>query len=119
MQYKFLADENIPLKFVTTLKQKGYDVLRIDEVKKGMNDKEVINLAKIEDRILLTFDKDFGYITFKTHNFKPGIILFRFSPVSIDKIVQKFELTLSKFENLKKKFIVIEEDKIRVREIKD
>jgi predicted nuclease of predicted toxin-antitoxin system len=33
---KFLADENIPAALVNDLKRLGYDILRVDEIRKDM-----------------------------------------------------------------------------------
>jgi predicted nuclease of predicted toxin-antitoxin system len=57
---KFLANENIPFELIDDLRKLGYDILRVDEVKKGMRDHEVLDLSFKEGRILITFDKDFG-----------------------------------------------------------
>ena len=42
---KLLANENIPLELVKELRDSGYDILRVDEVKKGMKDNEVLDLS--------------------------------------------------------------------------
>jgi hypothetical protein len=77
---KFLANENIPLELVKELKNSGYDILRIDEFKKGMEDRDVLDLSFKEDRILITFDKDFGKLAVKEKTRTVGIILLRIQP---------------------------------------
>ena len=75
---RLLADENIPLLAIELLRRKGHDVLAIAESAPSICDEEVMLLAQDEERILLTFDKDFGELAYSS---KPrpscGIILFR------------------------------------------
>ncbi len=64
----FLANENIPLKSIKILREKGYDVKAIIEKFPGISDKEVLKIAKNENRIILTFDRDYGKLLFKKKN---------------------------------------------------
>jgi len=45
---------------IQKLINEGYEVLRVDEIKKGMSDEEVIQLSNKEKVVLITFDKDFA-----------------------------------------------------------
>jgi predicted nuclease of predicted toxin-antitoxin system len=114
---KFLANENIPLELVKELKNSGYDILRIDEFKKGMEDRDVLDLSFKEDRILITFDKDFGKLAVKEKTRTVGIILLRIQPKSIQYIKDRLLLLFEKIKELKGKFIVVEEDLIRERKL--
>lgn len=60
---KFLADINIPQSVITTLITEGHDVLDLKRKKLDLKDTEVIQLAKQENRIILTRDKDFLVLT--------------------------------------------------------
>ena len=60
MQTRFLANENIPFDAVRALREKGYDVLWTREDSPGSTDIEVLEAAQKQDRVLITFDKDFG-----------------------------------------------------------
>ncbi len=65
---RFLADESCDFAVVRALRSKGFDVLAISEVCPGVEDQQVIELAKEEERILLTEDKDFGrFAYFREH----------------------------------------------------
>jgi len=115
---RFLANENIPLELVKELKNLGYDILRVDEVKKGMKDYEVLDLSFKEERILITFDKDFGKLVMKEKRKSKSIILLRLPPKSIQYIKNKLFLLFKQIKELEGKFIVVEENMIRVRKIK-
>ena len=57
---RLCANENIPEACVVRLRQAGHDVLWIRETTPGSPDNVVLALAASEDRLLITFDKDFG-----------------------------------------------------------
>lgn len=115
---KFLANENMPLEVIKQLKEKGYDVMRVDDVQKGMNDNSVLKLSIQENRILITFDKDFGEKVFRNGEAAKGILLLRFVPESVDFITRRMISFLEKSQELENKFIVLEKDRVRIRDIK-
>jgi predicted nuclease of predicted toxin-antitoxin system len=57
---RFLANENFPGAAVTALGAAGHDVVGVRIAAPGMTDPDVLAWAAREERILLTFDKDFG-----------------------------------------------------------
>jgi predicted nuclease of predicted toxin-antitoxin system len=59
------ANENIPEDCVSRLRQSGHDVLWIREVAPGSSDPDVLSRALAEERLLITFDKDFGELAFR------------------------------------------------------
>jgi predicted nuclease of predicted toxin-antitoxin system len=56
----------------------GHDVLAVSEFQNRSVDKELMDLALAENRILLTEDKDFGWLVFAGRLDSPGVILVRF-----------------------------------------
>lgn len=80
---RFLANENFPLKSVFLLRKTEYDVAAITEDSPGIKDHEVLKRAVTEQRIVLTFDRDYGELIFKKKLPVPkGVIYFRFEPVT-------------------------------------
>ena len=75
---RFLADECCDFAAVRSLREAGHDVLAVNEFQCRSVDKEVIALALAENRILLTEDKDFGWLVFAARIDSPGMILLRF-----------------------------------------
>lgn len=57
---RFLADENFPGAAIAALVAAGSDVVWIGLAAPGSSDSEVLQFAIREQRVLLTFDKDFG-----------------------------------------------------------
>ena len=62
-----LADENIPRVVVERLRNAGIDAQWIAEQMPAADDEEVLSLATETNRVLLTFDKDFGALVFKSN----------------------------------------------------
>lgn len=89
---KFLANENFPQPSIEILRKSGFNVLSVYESFRGISDEEVINIARAEGRIILTFDKDYGELIFKQHRTPPlGVVFFRYKgkyPTEIaDKLI--------------------------------
>ena len=57
---RFLADESCDFAVVRALRADGHDVLAVSEFQQRSVDKDVMELALAENRILLAEDKDFG-----------------------------------------------------------
>lgn len=83
---KLLADENFPSASIDFLNLSGFDTRSILKQNPGISDKEIILLANQEDRLILTFDRDFGQLVFKEGVVaESGIFYFR---------LQNFEVLL-------------------------
>src|SRR5436305_6857881 len=57
---RFLANENFPGSAVESLAAAGHDIVWVRSIAPGASDADVLARAVREQRILLTFDKDFG-----------------------------------------------------------
>lgn len=100
------------------MRRDGFDVASLAEYNLGLRDREVINLAKKENRILITFDKDFGELVFKGGAGVEGVVLLRFSPKTSAFVLKRpRELLSSRRVEFKDNFLLVEEDRIRVRKI--
>jgi predicted nuclease of predicted toxin-antitoxin system len=115
---RFLANENFPLDAVEALGQNGHDVLWIRVESPGISDREVLSRAQAENRILLTFDQDFGELAFRSRLLASvGIILFRIRVPSGSVVAEKVAKVISLRDDWYGHFTVIEEDKIRMRDL--
>jgi predicted nuclease of predicted toxin-antitoxin system len=78
---KFLADENFPRLAIQVLRDAGFEVAWSGDEHAGASDRDVLRLCATEHRTLLTFDKDFGELAFKSAlPASCGILLFRITP---------------------------------------
>lgn len=74
---KLLADAHISRALVGLLRDLGQDVLHIDEVSPGLEDGEVLAYAHREGRVVITSDKDFGTLVYRSQLSSNGVILLR------------------------------------------
>ena len=66
---RLLGDENFPEKLLIELRAEGHDVTSGLRDHPGLPDKELLEIAERESRILLTLDKD--YLKLTTQRRKP------------------------------------------------
>ncbi len=113
---KLLADENFPAAAVYALRAVGHDVTWVRTEIPGAPDPIVVALAASEDRLLLTFDKDFGELAFSGGlTSAAGVVLFRLQPTSPDYLVTRVVETLASRDDWSGHFSVVEDDRIRMR----
>lgn len=80
---KFLANENIPFSSITYLKSQGIDIKSIGVDNPSITDREVMEIAIKEDRIIITYDSDYGELIFKLgYSPEAGVIYIRPQPKS-------------------------------------
>lgn len=53
---RILADENVPGDVVVALRQQEYDVVWVRTEAPGSSDREILERAQAENRIIVTFD---------------------------------------------------------------
>lgn len=104
---KFLLDENIGKKIATFLNQQKYSTQRIRDIKPGIEDFEVLNLAVSQKAILITSDKDFGELIFKEKQPHSGVIFLRLTDQTSENKIQAIKFVLSKYKKINDKFIVV------------
>lgn len=63
---RFLIDENVPKLISDWLRLQGHDLVLAGEILAGETDKHWLELAENEQRLIMTADKDFGELIFRT-----------------------------------------------------
>ena len=112
-----MADENIPTRSIDQLVEDGIDIISVSSFKYGLHDEDVLKLAYKERRVLVTFDKEFGYLIFKKKIRSFGVLLLRFIPRSPEEVSARIIELVNNKMKLQWNFIVLEEEKIRIRSI--
>ena len=84
---RLLADENIPLESVRALRDAGHDVYAASEGARGEPDERHLARAIAEDRLIVTFDRDFGeLVTRGTARPAAGVLLLRIVPKGASEV---------------------------------
>lgn len=112
---RILANENFPGEAVTALRERGHDVVWVRTNAPGSSDQQVLEHAQAEDRIVITFDKDFGEMAFRQGlAASSGIILFRIPTSSPAHVARVAAAVLETRADWAGHFAVVEEDRIRM-----
>jgi predicted nuclease of predicted toxin-antitoxin system len=112
---RFLADESCDFAIVRALRAEGYDVLAVSEIMHRSDDRELIELASREKRILMTEDKDFGWLVFVSHADSAGVILIRFPGNARRTLAQTVkQLVQEQGKRLLGAFVVMQPGHIRI-----
>lgn len=75
---KFLADMGISLRSVHRLRELGYDTVHLIDRGLGRStDYEILEIARLEGRVVLTSDLDFGDLLASSRESLPSVIIFR------------------------------------------
>ena len=112
---RLLANENVPLEAVEVLRSAGHDIEWIRLLAPGSSDEEVLRRGVSENRVLVTFDKDFGELVFQRRlPSPPGIILFRFALSSPGYAARTSVAALASRTDWVGHFAVIEDARVRM-----
>lgn len=113
-----LANENFPRSAVEALRASGHDVVWARTDMTGATDAEVLARAQADGRVLLSFDKDFGELAFRSGlPATCGVVLFRFAPVSPEFVAERVVRILAGTMPWVGHFAIVEETRIRLRPI--
>jgi predicted nuclease of predicted toxin-antitoxin system len=111
---RLLADENVPGAAVQALRTSGHDVSWVRTAAPGASDVDVLAKAGSEDRLLLTFDKDFGELAFRRGlPAASGIILLRI-PLPSSGFGEHLVRLLESRHDWAGHFSVVTDDRIRM-----
>lgn len=114
---KFLVDECTGTSVVACLRSEGHDAMAVVEVMPEADDEEILDRAVREGRIVVTNDKDFGELVFRSGWEHRGVVLLRLRDERAENKVRIIKAVLAQVgERLRNHYIVASEAGIRVRE---
>ena len=117
---RFLLDQDVyELTARVLAQQAGGDVVRVREL--GLSRADDVTLlmtAREQDRVLVTRDRDFGYLVF-VEAVQWGVIYLRMTPATVEAVHAELERLLREqpFERLTKTFAVVEPGRYRIRSL--
>ncbi len=105
---KFLLDESAELRLAILLRREGHDVKAIaHDYPHGLPDDDVLALAREEQRILVTNDRDFGELVFRHRLTHSGVIFFRMRDQATTTKLARMQTLLQNYTDRLDQFIVI------------
>src|SRR5262249_38900842 len=113
---RFLLDESADLPLATHLEAEGHDVTAIvRDYPRSLSDHEVLAIARREQRILITNDRDFGELIVRLGLLHSGVIFFRLGEESIPTKIARLTVVLARHAADLEDFIVVTQHRVRVR----
>lgn len=117
---RFLSDVGVSRSTAAELRHGGHDVVHLRDV--GLHrlpDSEILELARREDRIILTFDLDFSDLLATGLHALPSVIVFRLRDQTPASVNPRLLLLISERERelAEGAIVMVEERRYRLRRL--
>lgn len=117
---RFLSDMGVSRSTAGTLRQLGHEVIHLrEEGLQRLPDDQILELARREERIILTFDLDFGDLLAASGGFLPSVIIFRLHDQTPASVTPKLLALLAEREQelIAGAIVIVEERRYRLRRL--
>ena len=112
----FLADMNISPLTVSTLRARGWNIIRSSEVmSKSTKDLDVLEYARLHDMVIITQDLDFSMLLALRGYTKPSLINIRLEEARPHKVTGRIMDTVSELQPELTQGVVVTVDETSVR----
>ena len=113
---RLLVNENISGSVIRALREGGHDVLSAKESMRSQPDENLLARAQAEGRVLVTHDKDFGELAFRSGlSPKCGVILLRLAGLDAETDNHRAVEAIESRADWPGHFAVVSDDRIRMR----
>lgn len=115
---KLVADESVEGPTVHALRAAGHEILFIAESSPGIEDGAVLEIARQQNALLLTADKDFGELVFRNGERHSGVLLIRSVEGSLEENAANTLAAISQYgTELVNRFSVLAKGVLRIRRL--
>lgn len=115
---RLLCNENVPRLLIKALAAAGHDVRGVGLERPGIDDHSVLAWAQAENRVCLTFDKDFGELAANDPDKAlAGVILLRIPASPHAEWANRVAGIVSSRSDWEGQFSVVEPGRIRMRRL--
>jgi predicted nuclease of predicted toxin-antitoxin system len=115
---KLLLDMGLAPRTATFLRQLGHDAVHLrDRGLQRLPDGEIVRLAEIEGRTIVTFDLDFARIIALQRSARPSVVLFRLERFTTDELNTTLADLLLHFDSELQTgaILVVDAQRVRIR----
>lgn len=117
---KFLADMGVAMRIVHWLREEGHDTVHLSEENlQRLQNGRIFEKAFSEQRIILTFDLDFGEILALSADHQVSVILFRLHNTRTPHVIDRLKKVLEDAGQalVQGAIVVVEETRHRIRRL--
>lgn len=117
---RFLADMCVDVRIVEWLRDNGHDAVHLrDQGLHRMPNGDIFEKAILEDRVVITFDLDFGEIAALAGSRKANVVLFRLKNTRTTHVIERLSAIIGGIAAALEKgaIIIVEETRYRVRSL--
>lgn len=109
---KFLADMGVSLSTVRLLREQGHEAIHLrEEGLRQLPDEKILEKARQEGRIVLTFDLDFGDLMVTGTHMFPSVVIFRLHNETPTNVTARlFDVLAQRSRELEEGVILVVED---------
>ncbi|MBE7468406.1 MAG: hypothetical protein DPW09_39225 [Anaerolineae bacterium] len=115
-----LADMNISPKTVAVLHQQGWNIVRVSRILPATaSDEEILDLARREDKVIVTQDLDFSTLLALRGYNRPSLVTLRLSTSNPDIVAHQLLRVLPRLEQPLQEgcAVTIEDTTVRTRKL--
>ena len=113
---RLLADANVESMLVEWLRSGGHDVVWAAELAPAIADADLLDSANAEERVILTHDRDFGELVFRSSLYSQGVVLMRFrAPLQAERLALLQQHWTTVERRARGNFLVLTERRVRIR----
>lgn len=114
---KFLIDVGVGKKVEEWFRENNYDVKCVRDINIRAKDADILRLAALENRMIITMDKDFGELVYNSGMLHSGVLILRLDDAKGEDKVDIVKRIVTGFsEKIENKFCVFQDGKLRIRE---
>jgi predicted nuclease of predicted toxin-antitoxin system len=112
---RLLADENVEQRVVARLADEGHDVVSMSDLAPGLSDREVLDVAARDGRVILTRDKDYGDLVVYEGCPTAGVVLVRLHMHALQKAEHLCRVLPALEGHIAGHFAVVTKQSVRLR----
>ena len=113
---KVLVDVSAGEAVANALRQLSHDVAAVRDRDPTMADSAILTWAVAEQRLVVTMDKDFGALVFRSGQAHCGVLLLRLESARSAEKIQVVQEIFSRYANqLPGRFAVYQDGRLRIR----
>ncbi len=118
IELKFLVDVGVGKGIENYLHEEGYDIKAVRDIDPCMDDENIIRTAFLENRMVITMDKDFGELVYHSSMNHSGVLLLRLEDAASSQKLKVVKYIIENYsDRIKNCFCVFQNEKFRIRKI--